>query len=63
MDPIEIYDRCLSGKPYSLELKIYSENYLKKVIKELEEIEEYEKCRNLLNFINLRFDHKYNYTL
>jgi hypothetical protein len=29
----------------------------------LEEIEEYEKCRNLLNFINLRFDHKYNYTL
>ena len=43
MDPIEIYDRCLSGKPYSLELKIYSENYLKKVIKELEEIEEYDE--------------------
>jgi hypothetical protein len=55
MDPIEVYKRCLSDKPYSKELKIYTENYLKKVIKELEILEEYEKCSELVKFIDRRF--------
>jgi hypothetical protein len=55
MDPIEVYERCLSDKPYSKELKIYTENYLKKVIKELEILEEYEKCSELVKFIDRRF--------
>jgi hypothetical protein len=55
MDPIEVYERCLSDKPYSKELKIYTENYLRKVIKELEILEEYEKCSDLVKFIEIRF--------
>ena len=55
MDPIEVYKRCMSDKPYSKELKIYTENYLKKVIKELEILEEYEKCSDLVKFIEKRF--------
>jgi hypothetical protein len=55
MDPIEVYERCLSDKPYSKELKIYTENYLRRVIKELEILEEYEKCSDLVKFIEKRF--------
>jgi hypothetical protein len=55
MNPIEIYNRCMCDKPYSNELKIYTENYLKKVIKELEILEEYEKCSELVKFIDRRF--------
>ena len=32
MNPIEVYDRCISGKPYSKELKIYTKKYLNKVL-------------------------------
>ena len=45
----------MSDKPYSKELKIYTENYLRKVIKELEVLEEYEKCSDLVKFIEKRF--------
>jgi hypothetical protein len=55
MDPIEVYERCLSDKPYSKELKIYTEKYIRKVIKELELLEEYEKCSDLVKFIDRRF--------
>lgn len=56
MNPIEIYDRCLSGKPYSKELKIYTKNYLKKVVEKLAELDEFEKCIELNKFIEQRFD-------
>ena len=55
MDPIEVYERCLSGRPYSKELRIYSKKYLQKVVQELVEIEEYEKCIELNKFIENRF--------
>ena len=55
MDPIEVFERCMSDRPYSKELKIYTENYLRKVIKELELLEEYEKCSQLIKFIENRF--------
>lgn len=57
IDPIEVYERCLSGKPYTKDLKIYTEKYLRRVIKELEVIEEYEKCIELNKFIEVRFKH------
>ena len=56
MDPIEVYNRCLSGKPYSKELKIYSRRYLQRVVLELAEIDEYEKCIELNKFIENRFN-------
>jgi hypothetical protein len=61
MDPIEVYERCILGKPYSKELKIYSKRYLQKVIEGLVELEEYEKCIELTNFIELRFSHENDY--
>ena len=60
MDPIEVYNRCLSGRPYSSELKIYSEKYLKRVIEELVQLEEYEKCIEMNKFIKQRFGHELN---
>ncbi len=55
MDPIEVFERCMSDRPYSKDLKIYTEKYLKRVIKELENLEEYEKCIELIKFIEKRF--------
>lgn len=63
MNPIEIYDRCLSGRPYSKELKIYTEKYLQKVVEKLAELDEFEKCIELNKFIKNRFDYQKNYTL
>jgi len=63
MDPLEVYDRCISGKPYSKELKIYSERYLQRVVQELVILEEYEKCIELNKFIENRFNHSINYYL
>lgn len=57
IDPIEVYQRCLSNKPYSKDLKIYTEKYLRRVVKELEIIEEYEMCIELNKFIESRFKH------
>ena len=51
MKCLEVFDRCKINKPFSKELKIYSEKYLKSILKELEEIEEYEKCHFLNSFI------------
>jgi hypothetical protein len=61
IDPIEIYQRCLSGRPYTKDLRIYTEKYLRKVVKELEIIEEYEMCIELNKFIDQRFNHDSNY--
>ena len=56
MDPFVVYNRCLSGKPYSKELKIYSRRYLQRVVLELAEIDEFEKCIELNKFIENRFN-------
>jgi hypothetical protein len=61
MDPYEVYDRCLSNKPYTVDFKIYSEKYLQKVITKLAELEEYEKCSDLSKYIRQRFNHQENY--
>lgn len=57
MNAIEVFERCMADKPYSKELKIYTEKYLRKVVKELEMLEEFEKCIELNKFIKLRFSH------
>jgi hypothetical protein len=62
MDAIEVYNRCLSGRPYTIDLKIYSERFLKRVIDELVELEEYEKCIEMNKFIKQRFNHELNYS-
>jgi hypothetical protein len=56
MNPIEVYDRCISGKPYSKELKIYTKKYLNKVVEKLAELDEFEKCIELSKFIEKRFN-------
>ena len=61
MDPLKVYNRCLSGRPYTIDLKIYSERFLKKVVDELVELEEYEKCIEMNKFIKQRFNHELNY--
>lgn len=61
MDTVEIFNRCMSGKPYSKDLKIYTKKYLQKIVEELVELEEYEKCIQLNNFIELRFSHENDY--
>jgi hypothetical protein len=55
MNAIEVFERCMGDKPYSKELKIYTEKYLRKVVKELEILEEFEKCIELNKFIEIRF--------
>lgn len=62
MDTIEIFNRCMSGKPYSKDLKIYTKRFLQKIVEELVELEEYEKCIQLSNFIEKRFNHQIDYS-
>jgi hypothetical protein len=63
MDAINVYNRCMGGKPYTEDFKIYSKSYLQKAVKELEQIDEFEKCIELKKFINKRFNHSENYLL
>lgn len=61
MDSIEIFDRCMSGKPYSKDLKIYTKKFLQRIVEELVVLEEYEKCIELNKFIEKRFNHQIDY--
>ena len=63
VDPINVYNRVMSGKFYSERLAIYSERYLNKILRMLEEDEEFEKCIIFRKLIESRFDHKSNYLL
>lgn len=56
-----VFNRVNIGTPYDRKLKLYSKNYLKKVVKYLEEEEEYEKCYLLIEYIKFRFNHELNY--
>lgn len=62
MDTIEIFNRCMSGKPYSKDLKIYTKRFLQKIVEELVELEEYEKCIQLNSFIEKRFNQQIDYS-
>ena len=62
MIALEVFDRCMSNRPYTTDFKIYSKNYLQKTVKELEQIDEFEKCIKLVKYIDERFDHKINYS-
>ena len=61
MIALEVFDRCMSNKPYTTDFRIYTKKYLEKTVKELESIDEFEKCIRLIEFINRRFNHKLNY--
>ncbi len=63
MNALEVFDRCMSNKPYTTDFKIYSKRYLQKVVKELEQIDEFEKCIKLVKYISERFDHRLNYSV
>jgi hypothetical protein len=63
MNALEVFDRCMSNKPYTTDFKIYSKKYLQKVVKELEQIDEFEKCIELVKFIEKRFNHELNYLI
>ena len=61
MIALEVFDRCMSNKPYTTDFRIYTKKYLQKIVKELEQIDEFEKCIKLIQFIDKRFDHELNY--
>jgi hypothetical protein len=63
VDAIEIYDRCMSGRPYSKDLKIYTKKFLQRIVEELVVLEEYEKCIELNKFIEKRFNHQIDYLI
>lgn len=59
----DCYDRVKSGKPFDVNFKPYTEEFLTKVMKYFEEKEEYEKCKTLSDFINIKFNHERGYTI
>jgi hypothetical protein len=57
----ETFIRINSNKCFDLKLKPYSKEYLEDLVLYFEKKEEYEKCIVIINFINKRFNHDYNY--
>ena len=57
MIALEVFDRCMSNKPYTTDFRIYTKKYLQKTVKELEQIDEFEKCIKLVKYIDERFNH------
>lgn len=57
----DVFDRISKGIFYNKNLKIYTKEYLKKILTELEEDEDFEKCSALKDFIKKRFKHSKNY--
>lgn len=62
MIALEVFDRCMSNKPYTTDFRIYTKKYLQKTVKELEKIDEFEKCIKLVKYIDERFNHELNYS-
>ena len=56
-----IYDRVSTGIYYDINLKIYSREFLTKVLNYFESNEEYEKCSTLRDLISKRYDHELNF--
>ena len=56
-----VFERITNGILYNRNLKIYTKDYLRGIVKELEEQEMFEKCIKLNEFINKRFNHELNY--
>ncbi len=56
-----VYERVSSGIYYDINLKIYSKEFLTKVLNYFESKEEYEKCSILRDLISKRYDHELNF--
>lgn len=61
IDPYEVYERIKTNRPYGKNLKIYSKEIIKSVIKMLVDEEEYEMCIELEKYLSTRFDHELGY--
>lgn len=57
----ESFNRIKSGKNYDVNFKPYDREFINKMILYFENKEEYENCKTLVDFSNIRFDHKLNY--
>lgn len=57
----DVFDRISRGIFYNKNLKIYTKEYLKIILSELEDEEDFEKCSALKEFIKRRFKHNKNY--
>jgi len=57
------FQRIQNGKHFDEKFKLYDQKFLNEMIFYYQSREEYEKCQFILNYINMRFDHKKNYTL
>lgn len=51
------YQRLQSGNFYDNNLKLYSKEFLQKVLQYFESKEKYEECAILINLINQRYNH------
>jgi hypothetical protein len=56
-----VYQRVSSGIYYDSELKLYSNEFLTKVLNYFESKEDYEKCSILRDLISTRFNHELNF--
>lgn len=56
-----VYERVSSGIFYDQNLKLYSKEFLTKVLNYFESNEQYEKCSILRDLINKRFDYENNF--
>jgi len=54
-------ERIKKNIPYNHKLKIYTKEFIEKMVNYYEEIEEYENCHILLKFIEQRLNHEKNY--
>ena len=59
----ESYKRIVSGKPYDVNFKPYTGDFIDKLIRFFESEEEYEKCKTLQDFKNIKLNHELGYTI
>lgn len=62
LDYNEIYDRLVSGKPYDINLKPYTDIQLTRALSIFEETEEYEKCKAIKEYLD-KNNHNTGYKL
>jgi len=59
----ESFNRIKSGKPYDVNFKPYTKEFINKLLSFFEEEEEYEKCKTLCDYINIKLNHELGYTI
>lgn len=57
----EVISRIKKGIYYNRKLKLYTQEYLTDIIKELQECERYEDCMFISEFLIRRFNYSENY--